>query len=85
MCFMPEEVEQKFSWAGESTSVQESETASNLVSPAAASLWQERSASFKTVAVDSGSMDKESFLKFLDRAHGESQQGESKASSPNGE
>jgi thiol:disulfide interchange protein len=75
MCFMPEEVEQKFSWAGESTSVQESETASNLVSPAAASLWQERSASFKTVAVDSGSMDKESFLKFLDRAHGESQQG----------
>jgi thiol:disulfide interchange protein len=75
MCFMPEEVEQKFSWAGESTSVQESETASNLVSPAAASLWQERSASFKTVAVDSGSMDKESFLKFLDRAHGERQEG----------
>lgn len=75
MCFMPEEVEQKFSWAGESPSVQESESASNLIAPAAASLWQERSASFKTVAADSGSMDKESFLKFLDRAHGESQQG----------
>ncbi|MCK9315726.1 MAG: thioredoxin family protein [Verrucomicrobia bacterium] len=75
MCFMPEEVEQKFSWAGESTSVQESKNASNLIAPAATSLWKERSASFKTVAVDSGSMDKESFLKFLDRAHGESQQG----------
>ena len=75
MCFMPEEVDQKFSWAGESPSVQGSESASNLATPAAAFLWQERSASFKTVAVDSGSMDKESFLKFLDRAHGESQQG----------
>lgn len=75
MCFMPEEVEQKFSWAGESPSVQESESASNPLSSAASSLWQERSASFQTAAVDSGSMDKESFFKFLDRAHGESQQG----------
>ncbi len=76
MCFMPEEVEQKFSWAGESPSAQESEPASNLVASAAVlSLWQERAASFMTVATDSGSMDKESFFKFLDRAQGKNEQG----------
>jgi len=75
MCFMPEEVEQKFSWTGESPSVQESEHASNPVVSAAIPLWQERVASFKTIATDSGSMDKESFLKFLDRADGKNEQG----------
>lgn len=75
MCFMPEEVEQKFSWTGESPSVQESEPASNPVVSAAIPLWQERAASFKTIATDSGSMDKESFLKFLDRADGKNEQG----------
>ena len=75
MCFMPEEVEQKFSWTGESPSVQESEPASNPVVSAAIPLWQERAASFKTIATDSGSMDKESSIKFLDRADGKNEQG----------
>ncbi|MGI6346669.1 MAG: cytochrome c biogenesis protein CcdA [Limisphaerales bacterium] len=76
ICFMPEELEQKLSWAGELPSLQDSEPTASSTATATVittALWQERAASFETVATGSGSMDKESFFKFLDRAHGESE------------